>query len=436
MNLLVTNNQTGPTYDIIRALRPHADKIVATMDGETRLKARLAWVASSRLVDKRYYVPSPVEDWRAGNIKSENTEREEAYIQAVIRICEKEKIDTIFPSFDAHVYVFSKNKERFARMGVLIPVPDYEIVIVPLDKYRTVQAAQEVGFPCPRTFLPENEGDLKQIKGEWQFPLIIRPRFSSGAQGIEVVSDFGELVEKMCLVRATWGTPMVQEYIPGSNANRNSFRVVIDKDGELIACFSTKNLRTVVRLRRNWASAFESVTPSPNLTHAVRLLQKLAWWGPASVATKVDPRDGVPKLTEINCRFGSHLWHATELGINLPLMCLKIARGEKVEKINDDLRGILLLNPIADLFQVCFWLLDFPFYKLRTRLLGVTPVDPLKAPMSPTQMIHSYRDSYFTKRQKVFSPHFRHFYRDPMVSFLLCVRYVKAFFDHARELGK
>jgi hypothetical protein len=81
-------------------------------------------------VDQRYHVPSPVEDWRAGKIQRENTEREEAYIQAVIRICEAEKIDTIFPSWDPQVYVFAKNKERFAKMGVLIPTPDYETVIM------------------------------------------------------------------------------------------------------------------------------------------------------------------------------------------------------------------------------------------------------------------------------------------------------------------
>jgi hypothetical protein len=49
-------------------------------------------------VDKRYYVPSPVEDWRAGRIQRENTEREEAYIQTILGICEREQIDTIFPS--------------------------------------------------------------------------------------------------------------------------------------------------------------------------------------------------------------------------------------------------------------------------------------------------------------------------------------------------
>src|SRR5262245_53619291 len=106
MNLLVTNTRNAQAYAIIRALRPHSEKIVVTMYGKNRLLARLSHAANSLLVDKRYYVPSPVEDWRTGRIQRENTEREETYIRAVERICEKEKIDTIFPSFDPQVYVF------------------------------------------------------------------------------------------------------------------------------------------------------------------------------------------------------------------------------------------------------------------------------------------------------------------------------------------
>ncbi|MGH8546553.1 MAG: hypothetical protein ACREX3_23640, partial [Gammaproteobacteria bacterium] len=147
MNLLVTNTQNAQAYSIIRALRPHARKIVATMEGPNRFIARLSHAANSRLVDRRYYVPSPAEDWRAGRIQPENTKRESAYIDAIQRICEQEKIDAIFPSFDPHVYVFSKNKERFAKFGIVIPVPDYETVLTPLDKYRTIQAAEAVEFP-------------------------------------------------------------------------------------------------------------------------------------------------------------------------------------------------------------------------------------------------------------------------------------------------
>jgi hypothetical protein len=131
MNLLVTNTRNAQAYAIIRALRPYAAKIVATMEGANRMAARLSHAANSRLVDKRCYTPSPATDWRAGRVQKENTESEEAYVRAVMRICEEEKIDTIFPSFDPHVYVFSKNKERFEKLAVLIPVPDYETVIIP-----------------------------------------------------------------------------------------------------------------------------------------------------------------------------------------------------------------------------------------------------------------------------------------------------------------
>ena len=103
MNLLITNTRNPQAYAIIRALRPYATKIVATMEGNNRVAARLSHAANSPLVDKRYYSPSPATDWRAGRIQKENTAREEAYVQAVMRICEEEKIDTIFPSFDPHV---------------------------------------------------------------------------------------------------------------------------------------------------------------------------------------------------------------------------------------------------------------------------------------------------------------------------------------------
>ena len=120
MNLIVTNTDSSQSYSIIRALRPYAHRIVATIEGKNRFSAKLSQAANSRFVDRRYHVPSPVEDWWAGNIKRENTEREEAFIQAMARICEEQKIDVIFPSWDPYIYVLSKNKGLFERMGVII----------------------------------------------------------------------------------------------------------------------------------------------------------------------------------------------------------------------------------------------------------------------------------------------------------------------------
>ena len=163
MRVLITNSQTCQAYSIVRGLRDAADRIVTTMDGTNRFRARTANAANSRFVDARYYVPRPDLDWQAGHIQAGNTEREELYVQRVEEICDLESIDTIFPSFDPYVYVFAKNKHRFERNGVVVVGPDHEQVLAPLDKYSSVMAAEQANLPVPRTVLPTDESEIEDV---------------------------------------------------------------------------------------------------------------------------------------------------------------------------------------------------------------------------------------------------------------------------------
>jgi biotin carboxylase len=434
MNLLVTNTRNTQAYIIIRALRPYAQKIVVTMYGKNRLQARLSHAANSRLVDKRYYVPSPVGDWRAGRIQPENTEREEAYIRAVEQICEREEIDTIFPTWDPKVYVFSKNRERFAKIGVLIPVPDYETVITPLDKYRTIRAAEEVGFPCPKTYLPESEDDLKKIAEELGFPLVIKPRFASGGRGFEIVRDFAELSHRTHLVTEKQQTPMIQECIPGQSAQ--SISLLLDKKGALKVASGTQEHRSFFRIPKNFSTVSESIDPSPYITLAVRLIRNLGWWGCVNVQMKIDARDGVAKLMEINPRLGSRRWSRTELGINEALMCVKIARGEEVEAVDTLPTEVLRIHPVEDLFGLVFKLLDLFIYRIRVGLLGRTPVDSSNPPMPVKKLMRSYKETYLSRKRKVLNPYFTYFFQDPLVSILWWSQFFITVVKGARQLGR
>jgi predicted ATP-grasp superfamily ATP-dependent carboligase len=404
------------------------------MEGDNRLAARLSHAANSRLADKRYYVPSPVEDWKAGNIKRENTEREEVFIRAIERICEKEQIDTIFPSIDPHVYVFSKNKERFEKKGVLIPINDYEIVITPLDKYRTICVAQEVGFPCPRTYLPESEDDLSRISAEVGFPLVIKPRFTAGGRGMEIVKDSQELSAKTRLFRKKQNMPMIQEYIPGSQKPNLNF--LLGKRGELKVGFSGRQLRHFFRLSLNFPTARESSVPEPYVANAIRLVQTLGYWGGVNIETKIDARDGIPKLMEINPRFAASLGTRIELGINEPLICLRIARGEEVEEMKDYPVGILFLDPIEDLLGLGVRFLDRLIYKFRIEVQKKVPLDPFNPPMAMKELVDSYKQTYLNGKRKFFNPYFRFFFRDPLVSVLWWVQYSTLFLRAAKELGR
>lgn len=434
MNLLVTNTRSGQAYLIMRALRPYAKKIVATMYGNNRFSASLSHASQSRLVDRRYRVPSPVEDWRKGKIQRGNTEREEMYIQSVLRICEKEKIDTIFPSWDPKVYIFSKNKEQFEKTGVQIPVPDYETVIRPLDKYRAIQAAEEVGFPHPKTYLPGCEDDLGRIAEEAGFPLMIRPRFTSGAKGNKVVQNLPELLEEGRVVIENPGTHMVQEFVPGKE--KQQFYLVIDKKGERKSAFCARTHRIYLRYPLNASTACESSVLHPYVVGATRMVQRLGWWGGITIQTKIDFRDGLPKLMEMNPRLGYHLWFRTELGINEPLMCLKIARGEEVQTVKDYPTGKMLLSPLEDFYGLGFWVLDAIFYKVRAGILGKRPTDTFNAPMSIREMIESYRKTYLNGNERVYDPHFSSFFQDPCVCALWWAKYFLQILRTTKYLGQ
>ncbi|MGB7950156.1 MAG: ATP-grasp domain-containing protein [Candidatus Binatia bacterium] len=433
MNLLVTNTRNAQAYALIRALRPHSNKIVATMEGDNRLAAWFSHAARSRLVDRRYFTPSPAADWRAGKIQKENTEKEENYVQAVLRICEEEKIDTIFPSFDPHVYVLSKNKERFKRLGILIPIPDYETVPTPLDKYRTIQAAQDVGFPCPKTFLAESDDDLKRISEMLGFPLVVKPRFTAGGRGTKMVRNLPEL-----LVEARTGSSpnsrMIQEYIPGNQ--ENLVAVLLDTEGVLKLAFSPKRIRNLHRLHQHIGTALESFGSHAYTMQAAKLGQKIGWWGTMVVQVKIDSRDGVPKLMEINPRMGNGLWYRVAVGINEPLMCIKIAKGEEVEAVKDYPAGTLFIHPVEDLLGLGVKLADLVVYKFRINLQGRKPIDPLNPPPGVKELMRSYKETYFNRKNKVYDFYFASSFSDPLVSIVWWLQTLPALWRVTKELGK
>ena len=88
MRLLVTNTHALQAYAITRCLRPHAERVVATLSGTRPLGF---WppdhAAYTCLVDKRYRVPDPEADWLAGRIQAENTALESRFIARIQEIC-------------------------------------------------------------------------------------------------------------------------------------------------------------------------------------------------------------------------------------------------------------------------------------------------------------------------------------------------------------
>jgi len=420
VRVLVTNTNSAQAYAIVRCLRPHAERVIATQSDHRRLGfIPMGQAAYSRLVDRRYPVQDPEADWHAGRIQVDNTEREQAYISAILEICDREKIDAVFPSSDAWVYVFAKNKETFSERGIVIPVPDYETVMKSLDKYRAARLAEEAGFPAPRTYLAESDADVARIAQELDPPWVIKLRFTTGGRGLAVVETPSKLAELARATRARHGAHLIQEYIPGKH-NRSIY-LVVDRGGQLVSAASSVAARTTAHNFRSQTLAAELDSPAAVIEQAAGLVRHIGWHGGITVQCRLDPRDDKPKFMEMNPRLGTNLWFRTELGINEPLMCLRIARNEDVEPMPESPRGYLMLKPIEDVIALPFDLFDMAAYWVRLPFRRRGFVDPANRPMTLLELLASFRRQYLGRRQRCFSPHIRYALGDPLVPMLWSV---------------
>jgi predicted ATP-grasp superfamily ATP-dependent carboligase len=71
-----------------------------------------------------------------------------------------------------------------------------------------------------------------------------------------------------------------------------------------------------------------------------RLLSLLGWVGVAMAEFKVDPRDGRPKLLEVNPRFWGSLHHAILCGVDFPWLLCRMAVDGDAERVTGYAVGV------------------------------------------------------------------------------------------------
>lgn len=411
MNVLITNTQEEQAHLILRCLVHEVDRIVVTISGDNFFQRSASISRWSRHVSRRYRVPDCSADWRTGAIQRENTPAEEHYIQRIEEISTAESIDVIFPSYDAEVYVFSKNKERLAARGIATVVSDYESLVPILDKSLTLRAAEDVGFPIPKTHVVADHGAIKDVVDRIGPPWVIKPRCSAHSVGVTLASDREELEAAFRKLSLDQERPIVQEYIP--HVTRRNFYLVVNRESEIVSMVSPEVLRTRRGRVNNSSAAVVSTNRIPFTDQVRVLVRELGVWGCMTLQTLVDSRDGKLKLLEINPRLGTSLWFRTELGVNEPLMALRLARGEDPGGPPVVPEGIILLDPLLDSLHFIGKALERSFAWIRARLPGGQSDSDLFEKEYIEQLLRAYKSEYFTRRKRVTSPFNRDLLSDP-----------------------
>ena len=327
--VLVTDASKRETLAIVRSL---SKKGIAVTVGEDR---KLCCSFFSKYIKNKIIYPNPAEN-------------PFSFIKSIYELVKRSKYDVIFPVDDQTTILFSKYKDKLSKY-TKVPVANYETIMKGRDKAKTIKIAMGNGIPCPKTYFVD---DIEEIrKDEIEFPVVIKPRESSGARGIAYVNSLEELMREYKKVKKRYGAPLIQEYIP-HNGGHYSVCALFNYDSEPRAIFVYKELRQYP-ITGGPATFSVSVEKTDVLKYAIKLLKAMKWYGVAHLDFLIDSRDKKPKLLEVNPRFWSSLELAILSGVDFPYLLYKMALDGDVETVTKYETGIKLRFLVGDIL----WLL-------------------------------------------------------------------------------
>jgi predicted ATP-grasp superfamily ATP-dependent carboligase len=288
----------------------------------------------------------------------------ERFLAFLSRHLHEERYEVVLPVEQDIFYLFSKHRDQLERLSK-IPVARFSAFQTAYDKALTFKAAAGLGVPAPTTYFVESLAQVEELARRIQFPVVIKPRMGSGSRAVRYPANASELVRFWQDVHRVQPRPLIQERIP-VGGETIGVSVLFNSRSELRACFVHRRIREFP-LSGGPSTLRESVSRPETADVAVHLLRELGWSGVAMVEFKVDPRDGVAKLIEVNPKFWGSLNLAIASGVDFPALLYRMAVDGDVTPILKYRLGIRSRFFAGDLLHFLAnpdrWRIEPPFFR-------------------------------------------------------------------------
>lgn len=251
------------------------------------------------------------------------------FIEFILKEIKKNHYECLFPMEEETLLLLAQHQTEISKYSYLL-LPDLEKIEFVRDKGNLIRFAETRGIPVPKMFhFPPHHGEKVNLGlnlDEIPIPAVIKPRISSGSFGIAYVKKKEDLFPLYQRIHARYPFPLIQEWIPDGGGTYG-LSALFDEASNVKAAFIHKKLR-MYPVQGGPSTLREGVEHPQIMELGLSLLRSLNWVGVAMIEFKVDPRNGVPKLMEINPRFWGSLHLAIVSGVDFPYLMLKLARGE------------------------------------------------------------------------------------------------------------
>jgi D-aspartate ligase len=242
----------------------------------------------------------------------------------------------LFPTREETVAAVARHHEALSQWFRL-PTPTFDVVRTAWDKRQTYRRAADLGIPVPRCWFPADEAQLAEV--DVSGPVVVKPAikehfiYETKAKAWRADSrDELRQVYRRALEVVPADEVIVQELVPGGGSTQLAYCALYTGAGVAADM-------TVRRLRQHpsdfgRASTFVETVDLPELRElADRLLSAIGYRGLVEVEFKQDPRDGRPKLLDVNARTWGYHTLGTAAGVDFPWLLFQDQLGAEIEPV-------------------------------------------------------------------------------------------------------
>lgn len=225
------------------------------------------------------------------------------YLDTILDICRKEKINAVTTLIDPEIELLAKNRACFEEIGIEVLAPYTETAELCFDKFKMYQYLTAHGVPTPDTWGDYASAMAAVESGSLAFPVFVKPRTGSGSVGARKVQN-AETLKALCEADPSL---IIQRLMTGDlDAD-----VYIDTiSHKAVSAFSKRKLETKI----GGASKTISFKDEKLFDFIRRITDLLKFNGPVDMDFFY--QDGTYYLSEVNPRFGGAYLHAYGAGVD------------------------------------------------------------------------------------------------------------------------
>lgn len=269
--------------------------------------------------------------------------RDSKYIDAILEICQNEKITTIIPQYTDELIPMSENIERFKGLGIKVLVTeDTEKLQTANSKYELYKFFNDKAY-IPKYTLVSAVDSIKAAAltlGYPNVPVCIKPVNSEGGKGFRIITEekiniFNEPAGSVKINLESYTNQLrtldkipellVTEYLPGKEYSVDC----VCKNGTTYLCIPRQRIETsmgvasvsLIEKKDELIEYSKEIISALNLSYNINIQFKYT-------------KSGMPKLIEINPRVSGSLVANLGAGINMLEESLRLAYGMPVKNVN------------------------------------------------------------------------------------------------------